>query len=339
MGFNVGMPMLGLKRGKAKGKHAGNIRSIIEEMGEERYSVSKTLDRSKSDQNIYFGDYRSGRECTEAMLAEVDAYEVEYKKTSYKGRGLRSDATVGVAFIVKPEAEWINQQSPEDVKKFFKDAHEVLTGLGVISPESERMRVRHMDEGAPHEHYAIMAYDDDGKLRGSNIVNLKTFSKLNQSFPRMMQKRGWAVNELVAYDADAVEGMNPDEAAAYKENHIKKKQQKRHGLTANEYIADRECEKVVALRQQQAAIQDEIADLEPKRKRAKQEIEEAEAKKKAVEQEAYNAGLKAHTLARNVEQALGQPKTYRSLDEVVEAAEEHFKSMDERGETTYTQRG
>jgi len=246
--------MLGLKRGAAKGNHAGNIRSIVEEMGEERFSTSSTLDRSRSDQNIYFGNYRSGRECVEAMLAEIDEYEIEYKKTSYRNRGLRADATVAVAFIVKPEADWINNQTPEDVEKFFEDAHEVLTDLKITSPESERMRVRHLDEGSVHEHYCTLAYDSEGKLRGSKIVNLKTFRKLNQEFPEMMQKRGWDMNELIAYDPEEVKDMTPDEAAAYKQEHIEKKKQKRHGLTTNEYIAEKEAEKL-------AEIQTEIADL------------------------------------------------------------------------------
>jgi len=323
MGFNVGMPMLGLKRGAAKGNHAGNIRSIVEEMGEERFSTSSTLDRSRSDQNIYFGNYKSGRECVEAMLAEIDEYETEYKKTSYRNRGLRADATVAVAFIVKPEADWINNQTPEDVEKFFEDAHEVLTDLGITSPESERMRVRHLDEGSVHEHYCTLAYDSEGKLRGSKIVNLKTFRKLNREFPKMMQKRGWDMNELTAYDPEEVNGMTPDEAAAYKQEHIEKKKQKRHGLTANEYIAEKEAEKL-------AALQSEIADLEPKHKKAKQELDDAESKKATVEKETYDAGFKAHTLARDLEQAMGQPTSYRSLDEVVEDAEEHFKSAGER---------
>lgn len=53
------------------------------------------------------------------------------------------------------------------------------------------MREHHMNEGAPHhEHYLCMAYDENGKLAGSRIVNLKTFAKLNRDYPKLIQKRG-----------------------------------------------------------------------------------------------------------------------------------------------------
>ena len=322
MGFNVGMPMLGLKRGKAKGKHTGNIRSIVEEMGEERFSTSSTLDRSRSKDNLYFGDYRSGRECVEAKLQEVDDYEIEYKKTSYRGRGLREDATVAVAFIVKPDSQWINMQPDEDIDRFFEDVHECLTELKVISPETERMRVRHLDEGAPHEHYAIMAYNDEGILKGSDIVNLKTLKKLNQSLPRLMKKRGWDMNELMAYDVDAVKDMTEEEKAEYKAKHIVNKR-KRHGLSTNEYIADQEAERL-------ENIHDQIARLEPKRNKVKQELADAEAKQEVVKKETFDAGYKAHNLARDIAQVLGQTTTRRELDEVLEDAEERFKTIIKR---------
>ena len=139
----------------------------------------------------------------------------------------------------------------------------------------------------------------------------------------MMQKRGWDMNELTAYNPEEVKDMTPDEATAYKQEHIEKKKQKRHGLTTNEYIAEKEAEKL-------AEIQTEIANLEPKHKKVKQELDDAESKKKVVEQETYDAKFKAHTLARNLEQAMGQPTSYRSLDEVVEDVEERFKSTGER---------
>lgn len=273
MGFNVGMPMLKLKRGVASGKHAGNLRAIAMEAGEERASATKTFDPSKSDLNIHLGAYSKGWDACMAIENEVKEYEEEYKKTSYRGRGLRLDAAIAFAFIIKPESEWINAQTPEEQERFFSDSYEVLKLLGIIKEEDIRMRVRHMDEGAPHEHIISMAYDKKGKLAGSRLVNLKTFGLLNRDYPKKMQELGWDINELKAYDPEAVKNMTDEEKTAYKEDSIKKKQEKQHGLSANEYIAKKEAEKAVDTAKQanelKHEIEDEIAILEPKRKKSK----------------------------------------------------------------------
>lgn len=65
-----------------------------------------------------------------------------------------------------------------------------LKASHLFTDESLIMRERHMNEGAPHEHYLCMAYDENGKLAGSRIVNLKTFAKLNRDYPKLIQKRG-----------------------------------------------------------------------------------------------------------------------------------------------------
>lgn len=60
MGVKVGMPMLGLKRGKASENHAGNLREIACEMGTERWSATKTFDPESIDQNLHLGRFASG---------------------------------------------------------------------------------------------------------------------------------------------------------------------------------------------------------------------------------------------------------------------------------------
>ena len=76
-----------------------------------------------------------------------------------------------------------------------------------------------------------MAYDKDGRLTGSRIVNLKMFKKLNRDYPKKMQERGWDVNELKSYNAEAVKDMTPEEAVEYKEKLIaeKERRQRIHG--------------------------------------------------------------------------------------------------------------
>ena len=274
MGVKVGMPMLGLKRGTASGKHAGNLRAIACEMGEERWSATKTFDPDKSDQNLHLGRYASGEEAEAAILAEVEEYEKKQKTAG--GRKVREDATVAFAFIVKPQGGWINSLEPAEQERFFSDSYAVLQSFGLVSDENLVMRERHMDEGAPHEHYLCMAYDGDGKLAGSRIVNLKTFAKLNRVYPKLMQKRGWPVEILEAFDHDAVKSMTAEKASLYKAEHIAEKKRRRHGLTANEYMEQKALENAAEANGLRREIESEIADLEPKRRAAKEEVEKAE---------------------------------------------------------------
>lgn len=326
MGIKVGMPMLKLKRGAASGKHAGSLRAIAMEAGEERASKTKNLDPSKSDLNLHLGPYSKGWDATQAIEEEVADYETEYKKTSYLGRGLRSDAAVAIALIIKPDGEWINSQTPQEQERFFSDSYDVLCELGVVRDEDVRMRERHLDEGAPHEHIISMAYDKDGKLAGSRVVNLRTFAKLNRDYPKKMQEKGWPVDELKAYDPEAVKDMTDDEKRAYKEEHIQNKQTKRHGLSANEYAAMKEAEKANELKhaledenqrltdevnekigdledvqERVADAEDELAELEPKHAQAKKDIEDADKKKHEVFETTYA-----------LKNAMGTPDVYDS---------------------------
>lgn len=326
MGIKVGMPMLKLKRGAASGKHAGSLRAIAMEAGEERASKTKNLDPSKSDLNLHLGPYSKGWDATQAIEEEVADYETEYRKTSYLQRGLRSDAAVAIALIIKPDGEWINSQTPQEQERFFSDSYDVLCELGVVRERDVRMRERHLDEGVPHEHIISMAYDKDGKLAGSRVVNLKTFAKLNRDYPKKMQEKGWPVDELKAYDPEAVKDMTDDEKRAYKEEHIQNKQTKRHGLSANEYAAMKEAEKANELRhaledenqrltdevnekigdledvqERVADAEDELAELEPKHAQAKKDIEDADKKKHEVFETTYA-----------LKNAMGTPDVYDS---------------------------
>ncbi len=313
MGINVGMPMLKLKRYGRSGKHAGNLKAIVMEAGEERASKTKNLDPTRSDLNLHLGPYSKGWDAVQAIEEEVADYETEYVKTSYLHRRMRSDAAVAVAFIVKPDGEWINSQTPEDQERFFSDSYDVLCELGIVKEKDVRMRERHLDEAAPHEHIISMAYDKNGKLAGSRIVNLKTFAKLNRDYPKKMQEKGWPVDELKAYDPEAVKDMTDEEKKAYKEELIKKKQAKKHGLSANAYAAMKDAEKANELRhaledenqrlndevneklgdledvqELVADAKEELAELEPKRTQAKKDIEDAKEKKQEVFDAVYS---------------------------------------------------
>ncbi|MFC2626607.1 MAG: plasmid recombination protein [Parascardovia denticolens] len=250
MEFNVGMPVLKLKRGaaaKSNSNRRGNLRKILCEAGTERYSKTKTLDRGLSDTNAHLGPHSSGVEAYDAILEEVKGYEDEMRKTSYKGRGLRSDAVLAFSLIVKPEKEWIDAQTPEDRERFFKDSYETLCEIGILRDGDVRMRERHRDEGAEHEHIIAMSYNDKGELKGKDVVNLKMYKKLNRDYPKRMREKGWGVNELKAYDEEAVRNITDDEKKAYKEEHIARKASRR-SFSPNEYMAMKDAEKANELR-------------------------------------------------------------------------------------------
>jgi len=292
MSFNVGMPMLALKRNgkkgkKIKGTHSGSLGGILLEMGEERITHSVTYDSSKSHLNDYHLNsedypnlYSSGKECLEVIENELNEYELEYRKTSYKGRGLRADQTVCIGLIVKPEHSWVCSQSPETLELFEKDTLEILTKLGVLKPRNVRMLVAHNDEGGVsnekgfHLHICQMAYNDDGVLRGSDIMKLGTYAKLNREYPSLMRERGWDINTLQSYDLDATKDMNKEQLKSYKDNHRKTRDAKKHGRSTNQYIKEKKVEslrELASLNEQLHGQQGLLAENEALNSKLKQD--------------------------------------------------------------------
>lgn len=321
MGFKVGIPTMKLKVVKSGGKNAikskekniGDMRSILGEAGTERWSASKTLDRSRSADNEHLGPFSSGQEAYDAIMEELARYN-ETRRAEGK-RAARKDATVAFAMIVHPPAEVMNAMTPEDRARFFKDSYDTLLALNVLSEDNVRMRERHRDEGGEHEHIISMAYDADGNLNGKKVLSLTTFKKLNKEFPKLMRQKGWDVEECEVYDQEAVKSMTPEEADAYKAEHRAKKV--KQGLSANEYIALKHAEEaeqravdaydmvrqetdlercsvhVDAQEVYDESIIEAYAEMEPKRKAVDKRMAEADAREKAAqESEARAKSLK-----------------------------------------------
>ncbi len=269
MGFHVGMPTLELKQTKGaaakNGKRFGDGRSICVEAGEERYSKTENFDPSRSDLNVHLGRFSGGDDAWDYVKKRVAEAE-EIRRAKGK-RGYRKDATVAYALIVKPEGEWANAQTPETLDKFFNDAASVLDDLGIVKKDETVLRERHWDEGISaeepcvHEHYVFMAHDAEGDLVGSRHLRLKEFTKLNKDFPRIMrEKYGWECEELTDYDAEKTKSMTPEEKAEYNAEHIAKKKAKRHGLSANEYAAEKRAKKAEKRAKEAVAIAAEAED-------------------------------------------------------------------------------
>lgn len=348
MGFKVGMPTLELKMGATaaskNAKRFGNGRSICVEAGVERYSKTQNFDPSRSHLNAHLGRYENGDEAWDYIKGQVDSIEAERKAQGK--RGIRKDATVAHALIVKPDGDWVNAQKPEDVERFFDDAAEVLDELGIVPKDSVVMRERHLDEGisddepCAHEHYVFMARTADGDLAGSRHLRLKEFKKLNRDFPRMMRARGWDCEELVGYDSEAARNMSENERAEYKKQHIEKKQE--YGLSANEYIARKKAERIAAAaesrqklaEQKAAAAVEELAEMEPKLTAGRVEIASLDADKKKAEDEKRKAQAEADAAKKERKAAFDEKlKMGRELTQVKTHVERRKAELDELDET------
>lgn len=343
MGFKVGMPMLGLKMSNSavSGKHAGSLRAIALEEGTERASATKTFDPEKSYLNQHLGPYSSGEEADAAIRAEVKAYSDA--QVAEGKRKVRNDATVAWALIVKPDSEWMNQQDEETQNRFLDDSFKVLCDLKIFRPEDVRMRERHADEFALHDHILGMAYDKNGRLAGSRVVNVKTFGKLNSEFPKRMRALGWDVDDCAVYDPQEVKNIEDDatlteeqkaeKIQAYKDECNEKKNEKPHGLSANDYMEWKEAQKKkdAALEKAEKAnelrkdIESEIAELEPKRKHANERIKKAvEATKKWNAAAAEAKAEQAQAAAQKDEADAAMQKVYVAHDKLRDLMGEEY---------------
>ena len=95
-----GMPTLMLKK--------TNAFPILQEAWSERYSSDQDLDRTKSKENSYYGinGMTSGKELAEYLISQADGYKVKDKNGHE--RSLRSDASIGLVGIIKPELDYIS---------------------------------------------------------------------------------------------------------------------------------------------------------------------------------------------------------------------------------------
>lgn len=96
MGFKCAPQVMGLVRVEPKNpRHRAEGGKILREMGTERYSRTKHLDVTLSDENVYSG-FMSGQECWERMCSIADeGAEYTTKTGEVKVRKVRSDAVIG----------------------------------------------------------------------------------------------------------------------------------------------------------------------------------------------------------------------------------------------------
>lgn len=226
MGFQCTPQIIGLTRESSpKGKHRANGLGICLEQGEERASLSETLNRDKSDLNIYDG-FSSGRECWEDMEERAKNHKCKVidKNGIERERSVRSDAVIGYAMIFNPPPEMCIGWTDDDFNKFSNDSFECLEEFNkiyrdevkkrdtkhkeiplIFRKENIKMKSRHKDEGEHesdyHDHYICDAIDERGEYNG-NMIDAQFLSSLNKRFPEMMREKGWELDDLDVTDWD-----------------------------------------------------------------------------------------------------------------------------------------
>lgn len=244
----VGLPYLTLDRQDhfgGKNKHSGNARAVILEGLEERQSSDPDLDRTKTANNIYYGE-RSG----EALLKKLETDASEYMITDKKGRQrhLRSNANIGFACICKPESSYIDNMTPDKQKRFFDDSYEIMKNMFESHGLVVDAAVIQFDERSPHMHM----YGHDPEYNLGRKFNLKMRSDMNRDYyPAEMRKRGWSVDDLPKnYDAEYAKTLTDDELKDYKATCRAKR--KENGKSAKTYKADKDAARIKADAEKQA---------------------------------------------------------------------------------------
>ncbi len=253
MGFQCAPQIIGLTREKSpKGKHRANGLGICLEQGEERASLSETLNRSKSDLNIYEG-YSSGYKCWEDMELRAKNHKCKVidKNGIERERSVRSDAVIGYAMIFNPPSEMCIGWTDDDYKKFYDDSFNCVAECNklyrdevkkrdtkhkeipiIFREENIRMKSWHKDEGidenSDHEHRICDAIDEHGEYNGS-MIDAQFLSFINVHFPELMREKGWELDDLDVTDWDR---YKTDEEYR-KERRLKSKE---NGLSVNSYV-------------------------------------------------------------------------------------------------------
>lgn len=294
MGWKCTPQVIGLVRGTppAGQRHRANVRAIVSELGEERVSESETLDRSRSDQNVYTG-FTSGFACADAMIADADAYRASYtKKDGTIGhRSLRGDAVIGCAVIFNPPEAECAGWTKEQYAKFYKDSSDFLEQLcpDIFRQDNLRMSAEHWDEGTKaepdhisgHIHKVYDCKSADGKYCG-NLIDAKMCDTINRTYPAFMRDRGWEMDDLDVTDW----GKAKDDSAYRKKRESKRK---KSGKSVNDYIRDELQAKLAEVQAQAADLERQKADfsveMAKRRQQADEEKEEEEQRLKDLNDE------------------------------------------------------
>lgn len=254
MGFKCAIQFTGLTMGEpkpkkngGKAKHRADGRHIMGEMGNERWSRSETLDRTRSDENVYYQEQESGVEVWDEMCERAKRYKRKVEKyikktgeTKVVEVGVRKDAVIAVACIINPPDEVCRDWTEGEYEKFYEDTKQALydfkksDGTQLFRRENIRFAVEHRDEGMTdgsyHIHAVYDAIDEDGNYSLGNTLDSVWLREFNAYYPETMRRKGWDMDD---YDTIDWERYNSD-----REYHEENKERvMNRGLSVNDFRA------------------------------------------------------------------------------------------------------
>lgn len=338
MGYKCAPQIMGLVRNEPKpnAKRRANGSKILEELGNERYSKSETLDRTRSKLNEYNG-FSRGKDAWESMCNTANEYRFEGTNKNGKkfSRSLREDAVIGYALIFNPPAEMTQGWSRAQYRKFYNDCWACMQEINpdLFHDDNTVMKSIHRDEGLPsddgtyseHMHHVGYCRDRDGRFCG-NTLDSRLCIEINKRFPELMRQRGYDLDDL---DTTDWQRMKSDEE--YRTQRKAKRKEQKSGLSVNRYIQEKAKKTNEALVQANQLMtdlqkaQDELAKYEDDavtaaNKRANEIRQEALEIRKQAKEDAKKIKAKA---AEDVKSEFEQlmKKMTELLDEVEAATD------------------
>lgn len=286
--MRVGMPILKLSKGGKTTKRKGNARAVATEALKERWSADPDLDRNRSAMNKYEG-ITSGVELADAWAKAADEHRIIDKNG--KEKRLRADAVIGYSLIIKPTAEEINALQPDEQERFLDDSYEIVKEILERNGLQVDARARHADEEGLHDH--VLGHDPD--FKAGKKIGIRLYGQLNKEYPKRMRQKGWQVEDLTAYDAEAVKDMTDEEAVEYKARHVAKKKEKKHNQSSSAFKKAKDDERRREVDQYVAGEHDKLRRLvdmiQVEEKKAMTELDEREKqiqeREKAVVEREY----------------------------------------------------
>ena len=305
MGYTCAPQIMGLVRAEPKPgqRHRANGKAILSEAGKERWSASETLDRTRSDNNVYAG-YESGFACWDAICDEAERYRVPTKLRNgvMAERGLRKDAVIGFAVIFNPPHEMTIGWTQDDYRRFYDDSWRVLEQIepDLFRDANVRMDAVHRDEGRvadpetvdEHLHRFGVCKDRDGKYCG-NKIDAKLLIRINEQYPKMMRERGWELEDL---DMTDWERMKTDEDYRRERN----QKRKERGRSTNQYIRDdlrKQRQRAIDLGEEALSLKSEY---EAKEQEASELLERAQQTKEDADEYSRRTRKRADEDAKKV---------------------------------------
>lgn len=282
MGWTIGMPSLKLNNVGMKSKHCGSFADVSAEALEERKGRDNDIDKELSQHNLYKG-YRTSAELQEYSRKHIE--ELSAAQRAAGKRGVRSDAVVMCATIIKPPAAYMATLSLHDQVRFLRDAETKLDEI--IGAENSKSSVIHIDEQGAHLHKFWEPITEDGRLCAKEVHNLKFFGRLNREMPEYLRSKGWDIDDCHAYD-QAEEQLKSEQQ--------KHEERRKRGRSSATYKAQAE------------------ADLN----RAEERVEQLQDKLRDKGQQVHDLTCKVKDLQRQID---GKDQQLQSMDRKVNELE------------------